>query len=72
MCGYTHKIQTANMILQNSNRVFEIVSQLAPSISNKSNDFKRIWTILNELKTNKDEQRKRQKDTKVQTERQKH
>ena len=41
------------MILQNSNRVFEIVSQLAPSISNKSNDFKRIWTILNELRRTK-------------------
>ena len=56
--------KTANNILQNFNLVIiEIVSQWAPSISNISNDFKRIWTILNELRwtnINKDKQRHRE------------
>ena len=43
LCVATHIAQTANDILQNSNIVIKIVSQWAPSISNISNDFKRIW-----------------------------
>ena len=62
--GYTHDVQIANNILQNSNRVIEIVGQWAPSITSISNDFKRIWTIINELRwtnMNKDKDKKAQR-----------
>ena len=63
--GYTHDVQIANNILQNSNRVIEIVGQWAPSITSISNDFKRIWTIINELRWTNKTKIKRHKDTKT-------
>ena len=67
-------VQTANNILQNSNsnRVIEIVSYLAPSISNISNDFKRIFEDELKLsKINKAKDRKTHKYKGRKTERQK-
>ena len=45
-------------------RLIEIVSQLAPSNCNISNDFKTIWMILNELRRTKAKKEKH-KNTKT-------